>query len=142
MRVNLPVTQREFETPDSVLIVSTTDPQGRITHCNRSFVEVSGYTYEELIGQPHNLIRHPDMPAEGFKDLWQTIGRGRPWSGVVKNRRKNGDHYWVLANVTPIMENGKPAGYMSVRQRATREQIAEAEALYARIAAERESGRF
>ena len=115
MRNNLPITQREYDYPSSEIIVSTTDAQGRITHCNRAFVEISGYDYEELLGQPHNIVRHPDVPPEAFKDLWATVGRGRPWTGVVKNRRKNGDHYWVQANVTPIMHQGKPAGYMSVR---------------------------
>ncbi|AKJ30855.1 methyl-accepting chemotaxis protein [Caldimonas brevitalea] len=140
MRINQPVTQREYELRDHELLVSTTDAQGRITHCNQLFVEASGFTYEELLGQPHNMVRHPDMPPEAFKDLWGTIGRGRPWTGVVKNRRKNGDHYWVVANVTPVLENGKPKGYMSVRTKPSREQVREAELLYARFAAERESG--
>ncbi|WP_416462625.1 methyl-accepting chemotaxis protein [Rubrivivax gelatinosus] len=141
MRVNLPVTQKEYDYPADALIVSTTDPQGRITHCNSTFVEVSGYAYDELMGQPHNLIRHPDVPPEAFKDLWQTIGRGRPWTGIVKNRRRNGNHYWVRANVTPVMHDGKPVAYLSVRLKPTREEVLAAEALYAKIAAERESGR-
>ena len=131
MRNNQPVTQREFDYPNDVMLVSSTDTKGHITHCNRAFVEVSGYTYEELIDQPHNLVRHPDMPPEAFRDLWRTIGRGLPWTGLVKNRRKNGDHYWVQANVTPIMENGKPVGYLSVRTKPSRQQVQEAEALYA-----------
>ncbi len=137
MRMNLPVTQQAYELPESALIVSTTDAQGRITHCNHTFVEASGYSYDELIGQPHNLVRHPDMPPEAFKDLWATIGRGRPWSGIVKNRRKNGDHYWVKAHVTAILENGKPVAYMSVRERPSAEEVRSAEALYAQVAAER-----
>ncbi|MBK1612658.1 chemotaxis protein [Rubrivivax gelatinosus] len=141
MRVNLPVTQKEYEYPADALIVSTTDAQGRITHCNHAFVEISGYTYDELLGQPHNLIRHPDVPPEAFKDLWQTIGRGRPWSGIVKNRRRNGDHYWVKANVTPVMDQGKPVAYLSVRFCPTRDEIRAAEAFYAQVAAERASGR-
>ena len=140
MRSNLPVTQREYVFPEDQLLVSTTDAQGRITHCNTAFAEVSGYSYDELMGQPHNMIRHPDMPAEAFKDMWATIGRGRPWSGIVKNRRANGDHYWVEANVTPILDNGKPVGYMSVRFKPSREQVAEAEALYARLAREQATG--
>jgi len=140
MRINLPVSQREFDYPDSDLIVSTTDTQGRITHCNEAFVSVSGYSYDELLGQPHNLVRHPDMPPEAFKDMWGTIGRGRPWTGIVKNRRKNGDHYWVEANVMPVVEGDKPVGYISVRFKPTREQVKAAEALYAKLAAERESG--
>ena len=140
MRHNLPVSHKEYLFPASQLLVSTTDARGYITHCNTAFAEVSGFSYDELMGQPHSIIRHPDMPPEAFKDMWSTIGRGRPWSGIVKNRRANGDHYWVEANVTPILDNGKPVGYMSVRFRPTREQVAAAEALYARIAAERASG--
>jgi aerotaxis receptor len=140
MKTNLPVTQREHVLPDGITLVSTTNAQGRITHCNAEFVKASGFDYAELLNQPHNLVRHPDMPEEVFADMWATIGRGRPWSGVVKNRRKNGDHYWVLANASPVMRDGKPAGYMSVRLKPTREQIQAAEALYARIAQERASG--
>jgi aerotaxis receptor len=141
MKVNLPVTQQEFELDAHDVLVSTTDTQGRITHCNEAFFKVSGYSYDELYGQPHNMIRHPDMPPEAFKDLWTTIGRGRPWSGIVKNRRKNGDHYWVEAHVTPIMEGGKPRSYMSVRIKPSRTQIQAAEALYDKIRQQRESGR-
>lgn len=141
MKLNLPVTQQERVMAEGSVLVSTTDVQGRITHCNRAFVEISGFDYEELLGQPHHLVRHPDMPAEAFADMWSTIGRGRPWSGVVKNRCKNGDHYWVLANVSPVMENGKPVGYMSVRLKPSRAQIDQAEALYARMTQEAASGR-
>ena len=130
MRINLPVTQQEFDYPADQMFVSTTDTKGYITHCNQTFIDVSGYSYDELMGANHNLLRHPDMPAIGFKDLWATIGRGKPWTGVVKNRCKNGDHYWVVANVTPIMRNGKPAGYMSVRTKPTRAQIQATDALY------------
>jgi len=140
MRENLPVTQLEYDYPASDILVSTTDLQGRITHCNRAFETTSGFGYEELIGQPHNMVRHPDMPPEAYADMWGTIGRGRPWTGIVKNRRKNGDHYWVQANVTPIMEGHRPKAYMSVRFKPTHEQVKEAEALYARIAAQRASG--
>nr|WP_315431130.1 methyl-accepting chemotaxis protein [uncultured Albidiferax sp.] len=141
MRTNLPVTQQEYDYPSNEMLVSTTNTQGVITHCNSAFVHVSGYTYDELIGQPHNLIRHPDMPPEAYKDMWQTIGRGRPWTGMVKNRRKDGSYYWVQAHVTPIMEGGKPRGYMSVRTKPTRQQVQDAEQLYGRIRSERESGR-
>jgi aerotaxis receptor len=108
MKINLPVTQTEYELPDGAILVSTTDLSGHITHCNRGFVEASGFDYSELLGQAHDIVRHPDVPPEAFKDMWSTIGRGRPWTGIVKNRRKNGDHYWVQANVTPVMEAGKP----------------------------------
>ena len=137
----MPVTGREVDYPESDTLVSTTDEKGVITHCNEAFVRISGFDYDELIGQPHNLVRHPDMPPEAYRDMWATIGRGRPWSGVVKNRCKNGDHYWVSANVTPVMSGGKPRAYMSVRLKPTREQVREAEDLYRRIAAERASDR-
>jgi aerotaxis receptor len=130
MRTNLPVTQHEFDYPAHQMLVSSTDTKGVLTHCNDAFVQVSGYTYDELIGQNHNMVRHPDMPPEAYKDMWGTIGRGRPWTGMVKNRRKDGDHYWVQANVTPIMRNGKPQGYMSVRIKPSRAQVQSAENLY------------
>ena len=141
MRLNLPVTDQEHLLRASDLLVSTTDRQGRITHCNQAFVDVSGYDYDELIGQPHNIVRHPDMPAEAFKDLWTSVGHGRPWTGVVKNRRKTGEYYWVEANVTPIMEDGKPCGYMSVRLKPSREQVAAAQAAYARLVEQRTHAR-
>ena len=141
MRTNLPVTQREFPFPEGRALVSTTDLKGRILHCNDVFVAVSGFSREELIGRPHNLIRHPDMPAEAFRDLWATVQAGRPWSGLVKNRRKDGDHYWVMANVTPLLRDGQPAGYLSVRSQPTREQVRAAETLYARMNAEGRPGR-
>jgi aerotaxis receptor len=142
MRTNLPVTQHEFMIPEGVTLVSTTDLQSRITYCNPAFVAVSGFERDELLGQPHNLVRHPDMPAEAFRDMWTTLASGSPWSALVKNRRKNGDHYWVVANATPMVENGQAVGYMSVRTRPTREQVQQAEALYARMRAERDSGRI
>ena len=141
MRLNLPVSQSEYDYPAEHMLVSMTDTKGIITHCNHAFVAVSGYTYDELIGQNHNLVRHPDMPPLAYKDLWQTVGRGRPWTGIVKNRRKNGDHYWVVANVTPVMVNGKPKGYMSVRIKPTRAQIDAADALYAQMREADASGR-
>ena len=128
MRINLPVTQQNYDYPGEELLVSSTNTKGEITHCNQAFVRVSGYGVEELIGQPHNIIRHPDMPAEAYRDMWRTIGRGEPWTGLVKNRRKNGDHYWVRANVTPIMEGGKPRGYMSVRTKPSAQECAAASA--------------
>ena len=130
MRNNQPVTQKEVMLPVGQAIVSTTDLKGRITAVNPVFVQISGFTEQELIGQPHNLVRHPDMPPEAFADLWATLQQGRPWTGLVKNRCKNGDHYWVLANATPIYENGQPVGYMSVRTAPTREQVAAAEGAY------------
>ena len=141
MRINLPVTPQEYDFPEHDMLVSTTDTKGVITYCNRAFIETSGFRDDELIGQPHNAVRHPDMPPEAFKDLWRTVGGGQPWTGLVKNRRKNGDHYWVEANVTPLMAGGKPQAYLSVRIKPSRAQIAQAEALYSQIARERASGR-
>ncbi|MCX2861760.1 methyl-accepting chemotaxis protein [Paucibacter sp. PLA-PC-4] len=140
MRNNLPVTSREYPFPSGQSLVSTTDLKGRILHCNAAFVIVSGFERSELLGQPHNLIRHPDMPEEAFRDMWATIGAGLPWSGLVKNRRKDGDFYWVQANVTPLLEGDQPIAYMSVRSEASREQIAAAEALYATMRAEKQAG--
>jgi aerotaxis receptor len=141
MRQNLPVTQKEYDFSDAEALVSTTDRQGTIVHCNDAFVTTSGYSYDELVGQPHNLVRHPDMPEAAFKDMWRTIGSGSPWTGMVKNRRKNGDHYWVLANVTPVLEQGKPKGYMSVRIKPSRAQVQATEALYARLNEQARQGR-
>jgi aerotaxis receptor len=142
MRVNLPVTQQEFAFPKGETLVSTTDLKGRILYCNPMFIAVSGYSREELQGQPHNLIRHPDMPEEAFRDMWNTITQGQPWSAAVKNRRKNGDFYWVMANVTPLMDGDKPVAYMSVRTEATRAQIQASEALYATMRSEKEKGQL
>lgn len=135
MRNNQPVTQQEYILPDDTLLVSYTDLQGNITLANEAFVEASGYDYEELLGQPHNLLRHPDVPEHVFYDFWRTIKEGRPWNQIVKNRRKNGDHYWVEANATPLIEHGKIKGYMSVRRPATDEQKQQAEQAYAAIKA-------
>ena len=137
MRENLPVYDQEFDYPADELLMSTTDSQGHITHCNAAFERVSGYSMQELMGQAHNMVRHPDMPAEAFRDMWATIGHGRSWKGLVKNRRKDGSFYWVEAHVTPILQNGKPVGYMSVRSKPTRAQVQSAQALYAQLHAQR-----
>jgi aerotaxis receptor len=131
VRLNHPVTSVEYPFPSGETLVSTTDLKGRILYCNPGFITVSGYTKEELLGQPHNLIRHPDMPEEAFRDMWATISSGKPWSAAVKNRRKDGSFYWVMANVTPLMDGDSPVGYMSVRTQASRDQIQDSEALYA-----------
>ena len=130
MRSNLPVTQREYQLREGMAIVSRTDLKGRITYINDDFIEASGFEMDELIGQPHNLVRHPDMPEEAFEDMWATLKRGRPWTGIVKNRCKNGDHYWVVANATPVIEGDAAVGYMSVRTLPTRAQVQAAEAAY------------
>lgn len=141
MRTNLPVTNVEYELGENIIIVSKTDLKGQITYVNPCFIEVSGYTEQEMIGQPHNMIRHPDMPEEAFLDLWQTLKEGLPWTGLVKNRRKNGDHYWVQANVTPLVEGGHCVGYLSVRTKASRQKIEEAERIY-RLFKEKKQGRL
>ncbi|MFX1767426.1 methyl-accepting chemotaxis protein [Paraburkholderia sp. A1RI-2L] len=130
MRNNQPVTQNEYEFPDDATLMSTTDTQSCVTYANAAFIQVSGFSHAEIQGHPHNLVRHPDMPKEAFADMWATLKGGEPWSALVKNRRKNGDHYWVRANATPVVRNGQPVGYMSVRTKASREEIASAEALY------------
>ena len=142
MRLNHPVTGQEFPFPSGETLVSTTDLKGRILYCNPAFIAVSGYPKDELLGQPHNLIRHPDMPEEAFRDMWDCISRGQPWSAPVKNRRKDGSFYWVMANVTPLMQGGQPVGYMSVRTQPERAAIEAAEALYARMRTEKEGGRL
>lgn len=133
MRQNLPVTAQEHPVPVGVSIVSKTDLTGNITYANDAFVSISGYTREELIGQPHNLLRHPDMPEQAFAHLWTTLKQGNPWKGIVKNRTKDGGFYWVKAVVVPIRKEDQTIGYMSVRETATADEIAAAEALYARL---------
>jgi len=131
MKNNQPVTQREVAFPLNTYLVSHTDLKGIITAVNDAFVEISGFTREELIGKNHNLVRHPDMPEAAFADLWQTVKGGLPWRGLVKNRCKNGDFYWVEAFVVPVKKNGQISGYMSVRTPARRDQRAAAEKAYA-----------
>ncbi len=133
MRKNLPVTNQEVELDEDQAIVSKTDLEGNIVYVNPYFEHISGYSAAELVGQPQNIIRHPDMPPEAFADLWQTIRAGIPWTGLVKNRCKNGDFYWVKANITPIKENGRTIGYMSVRTKADRGHIAAATEAYRKI---------
>ena len=133
MKINLPVTNVETLLPEGEFIYSSTDLKGVIVEANEAFAEISNYTREEMVGQSHNLVRHPDMPPEAFADLWKDLKAGRPWRGIVKNRRKDGGFYWVVANVSPVRENGKVVGYQSVRSRPSREEIAGAEAAYKRI---------
>ena len=141
MKKNFPVTGRENRYPADIHIVSTTDTKGRITSANGDFCKVSGFTLEELMGKAHNIVRHPDMPPAAFKDLWDTIKDGRAWMGVVKNRCKNGDHYWVDAFVTPIYEHGQITGYQSVRVQPERAWVERAEALYRALNGKRLSWR-
>ncbi|HEX5311680.1 methyl-accepting chemotaxis protein [Aquabacterium sp.] len=140
MRTNLPVTDKELPLREGACIVSRTDLKGRITYVNQDFLEYSGFQEDELIGKAHNIVRHPDMPPEAFQDLWDTLSSGRPWTGMVKNRCKNGDYYWVVANATPLLEGKEIVGYLSVRTKPTREQIAEHEQLYRQIRAGQAQG--
>ena len=134
MKKNLPVTGKEIKLRDTDTIISTTDLKGMITYVNKAFIDISGFTEEELIGQSHNIVRHPDMPPTAFEDLWNTVKAGKPWRGIVKNRCKNGDHYWVEALVTPIMDaNNKLAGFQSVRSCPTQKQVSAAETLYGKL---------
>lgn len=139
MRKNLPVTQNEIRMREEGRLITTTNLKGVITYCNDEFVEISGFSRDELVGQAHNIIRHPDMPSPVFKGMWDTISAGKPWMGVVKNRAKNGDHYWVSAYVTPIWEGGQMVGYESVRTAPNRDQVQRAEALYQRFNAGKQS---
>jgi len=120
----------ETPMPGGRLIVSRTDPQGIITHVNQSFIDMCGYSEDELIGAPHHILRHPDMPAAAFKGLWDTLAEGKKWHGYVKNLRKDGGYYWVFATVIPNIRNGKLAGYSSIRRKPSRRKVEEAEALY------------
>nr|WP_294503189.1 methyl-accepting chemotaxis protein [uncultured Rhodopila sp.] len=131
--MNEPITNEEAEFPDGKPLVSQTDPQGKITFVNHVFTEVSGFSEQELLGAPHNIVRHPHMPKEAFANLWATIKAGRPWDGLVKNRARNGAFYWVRANVTPVIENDRVTGYISIRSKPTAAAVAAAEAAYAAL---------
>src|SRR5271168_103251 len=133
MRRNEPITDHEYELPDGEPLVSRTDRGGAIVFANHVFIETSGFSEQELVGAPHNIVRHPHMPEQAFANLWATIKGGRPWDGLVKNRRKTGDFYWVRANVTPMVENGEVTGYISIRSKPSRSQIDRAERAYSAI---------
>ncbi len=141
MRIDEPVTAVEYPLEASETLLSTTDLKGKITYANEAFVRASGYTLEQLLGQPHNMVRHPDMPPEAFADMWRTLKEGRSWLGLVKNRRANGDYYWVRANATPMYRHGQAVGYLSVRTRPSREEVQQAQALYQEFREGRAAGR-
>jgi len=130
MRRKILYTEIETSYPDGKLIVSTTNPDGVITHVNQSFVEMSGYTEDELIGSPHSILRHPDMPPAAFKDLWDIVKTGEKWQGFVKNLRKDGGYYWVKATVIPNIRKGVVVGYTSVRRKPSRTKVEECIQLY------------
>jgi aerotaxis receptor len=133
MKINLPITNKEVALADDCIILSTTDAKGQITYINDEFIKYSGFSEEELLGKSHNVVRHPDMPPEAFDNLWSTIKSNKPWMGIIKNRCKNGDHYWVDAIVTPIVRNGTITEYQSIRTMASREDIERAEQIYKSI---------
>ncbi|MBW7901003.1 MAG: methyl-accepting chemotaxis protein [Rhodocyclaceae bacterium] len=133
MKINLPVTDAESLLPEDEFIYSRTNLKGIVEEANEAFCKVSGFTREELVGKNHNMVRHPDMPPAAFEDLWRDLKNGRPWRGIVKNRRKDGGFYWVVANVSPVREHGKIVGYQSVRSRPKPEEIAAADAAYRRV---------
>ncbi len=133
MKINEPVTDREVKMRDDQELVTRTDLKGIITYTNPDFIEISGFSREELMHKNHNVVRHPDMPPAAFKDLWETLKLGRPWSKLVKNRCKSGDYYWVKANVTPVFRNGEIVEYMSVRTKPSQEEIDASAKLYAKL---------
>ena len=133
MRDNQQVTQNEYVVRDGALIVSATDLEGRIVLVSPEFIQVSGFSEEELMGRNHGLLRHPDIPAAVYEDLWKTLRSGRPWTGVLKNRRKDGDYYWDIASATPLREGGAVSGYMTVRTKPSATQIREVEHLYRKM---------
>ncbi|MGU5847886.1 methyl-accepting chemotaxis protein [Aeromonas hydrophila] len=138
MRINQPVTQRERLYPEHQSLISTTDLESRITYANDEFCHIAGFNLEELQGEHHNLVRHPDMPKQAFADLWHHIRAGKSWMGPVKNRCKNGDHYWVSAFVTPIKDaHGKVVEYQSVRTAPSEEIKQRAERIYAGLRADK-----
>ncbi len=126
----------EVPFPEGKLIVSRTDTKGNITHCNQAFVEMSGFEMGELIGKPHHILRHPDMPSVAFKDLWDTVSQGTKWRGYVKNLRKDGTFYWVYAVVVPNVRDGKVVGFASVRRKPSRTKVNESAELYKTMLAE------
>jgi aerotaxis receptor len=139
MKINHPIQNIEAPYPKGQVLVSKTDTKGIINYANDAFIELSGFTKEELIGKNHNIVRHPDMPPEAFEDLWNTVKQGLPWKGIVKNRCKDGRYYWVAAFVVPIYKNGTTTGYMSVRSDPTREQVSTAETFYQRVKSDKVS---
>lgn len=126
------------EVPEDELIVSRADFSGKITYVNETFADISGYEPSELIGQPHNIIRHPDMPKSLFTNLWDTIKNGDVWHGYVKNLRKDGGYYWVYARVSTVMKDKKPVEYKSVREPVSREKATEMQDLYDKLRSEEE----
>jgi aerotaxis receptor len=133
MRINLPISGREHPIDEGATLLSATDLDSRIRYANAAFIDASGFDRDELLGETHNMVRHPHMPAAAFADMWATLRSGYTWSALVKNRRRDGDHYWVRANATAVVRDEKIAGYLSVRTRPTRDEVAAAESIYRRF---------
>jgi len=124
----------EYIFDDDTVIISQTDIEGIITYGNRAFFSVSGYAREELIGQLHNVVRHPDMPKEIFKKMWETIQSGQVWNGLIKNLRKDGRYYWISTEILPIRDaNNKITGYISAKKAASKKDIQENEKIYQKM---------
>ncbi|MCK5121606.1 MAG: PAS domain-containing protein [Methylococcales bacterium] len=133
MKINMPVTDHEVQMQPGTILVTRTNLKGIITYVNDAFIEISGFSKDELVGSNHNVVRHPDMPTAAFEDLWNSCKAGKPWTAPVKNRTKKGDYYWVEANVTPVFKNGKVNEFLSVRYAPSRQQINAAEDLYQQL---------
>ena len=133
MRNNGHLTGKEIHLSASDEIVSSSNLRGDIEFCNDTFCRISGFSHDELLQQPHNILRHPQMPPAAFGMLWNALKAGKPWMGIVKNRCKNGDHYWVNAYITPLRQNGKVYGYESVRTKADPTIVRRAEQVYDRL---------
>ncbi len=133
MKINEPITSRETMLGEHDNLLTTTDLKGAVTYANADFVRISGFAETEMLGKNHNIIRHPHMPPQAFQELWDSIKAGRSWMGLVKNRCKNGDFYWVSAYVTPITRDGATVEYQSVRTQPPRHLVAKAESLYAAL---------
>lgn len=130
------VVDHEVPFPEGKLIVSRTDTAGVITQCNQAFIEMSGFSENEIVGEPHSILRHPEMPKVAYADLWATVSQGKKWHGYVKNLRKDGAYYWVHAVVVPNVRNGQIVGYTSVRRKPARSKVEEAILLYAQLKAQ------
>ncbi len=126
----MPITNTEIIFDDNQFMLTKTDTKGVITYANQDFIKVSGFSESELVGSSHNMVRHPDMPTEAFEDMWRNLKANKPWTGMVKNRTKTGDFYWVIANAAPIIENGQVTGYLSARRKPSREQVKQATDAY------------
>lgn len=124
---------KEITIPSNFILSTTTDTHGNITSASDHFLQVSGFTRDEVVGQPHNIVRHPDVPKQVFADMWATIQNKEIWTGIVKNKTKQGDYYYVRANVTPLLEEGDIVGFVSIRTPASAKDVAEAQRIYPQI---------